>query len=151
MTTLEMFAAPTPGTFDTIDPPHLLGGIKMAVIDKDENPNRVLECDATWSIDVEWTLSGKVAPALGGEWTIHTYLESMGPGPENEVFPTVVVPVNAAPPMTPRTWRQKLDISRTPPAGVYKLVTVVLYSNMGKKLPMAGFTEGPLVEFYEAS
>ncbi len=74
----------------------------VQVVDPDGHPNRVLDPDEDFNINVEWHIGGTNgyqmatgAEAAGGVgWRVMAYGESMGPGPELE-FGNEIVPVAA--------------------------------------------------------
>ncbi len=146
--------------FDFIDPNpvHLTGTISTTVLDPDQNPNTVFERTSPWQIRVDWSMHGSIVAAIGGEWTLSAFLESMGPGPEGQVgvpqaphpVPITSVPLAGAFPNQSRTYSHLIDVPAGVPAadGVYKLVVLVQHSNAGIRDRMAGFAEGPYVEFY---
>jgi hypothetical protein len=142
-----------PLNFDLIDPNpvHLDGTLTAVALDPDNNPNQVFQRDLPWSIQVNWSIFGTISPAIGGDWTVRAYMESIGAGFEGQVGPTLVIPVNSPgtlPP--PRNYSATINVpAGTPPnEGVYKLTVLLNHSNMGIRDKMAGFTEGPMVEFY---
>ena len=57
----------------------------------------------------------------------------------------------AAPPLPlPRNYHADINVAAgAVTAGTYKLVTVLLYTNGGFPNEIAGFSEGPLVQFYD--
>jgi hypothetical protein len=147
--------------FDSIDPDslHLDGAVSVTVLDKDLTPNHVLERDLPWSIKIDWFIKGVIAPAIGGDWLVTAYLESMGGGFEGQVGPAISVPVSFAPPTHLRKYTATISV----PAGVptqpvppqsraYMLTVTVTHSNTGGGVTlqdkMAGFSEGPLLQFY---
>lgn len=145
--------------FDAIDPDpnHLNGDIHVHVLDKDQNPNQVLETDLDWAVKVDWSIFGPDAPAIGGDWHIKVFVESMGPGPEKKIGEKDV-PVSAAAPSLDRHYTTKINMPAGTIAtdghedGVYKLVTVITHSNSGAGITkldkMAAFAQEPLLQFY---
>jgi|WetSurSiteA1Bulk_404760.scaffolds.fasta_scaffold08460_2 hypothetical protein len=120
--------------------------------------NLVIDPAKDFDIEVEWNLKGFFVPlwlaALGGNWVIEAYAESVGPGQE-KMIASKVVPVGT--PVQPKTYSEKLRVSagqlqeHTPgpagPSGVYKLtVTAFLNSTLGTPgYDIAGFVEGPVI------
>jgi len=145
--------------FDSIDPDtkHLNGEMDVHVLDKDQNPNQVLETDIAWAVKVDWRIYGLDAPAIGGNWNIKVFVESMGPGPEKQIG-AANVPVSDAAPSLDRHYTTTINMPAGTIAtdghedGVYKLVTVITHSNTGagvtKRDKMAAFAEEPLLQFY---
>ncbi|HBY94626.1 MAG: hypothetical protein M5U01_40235 [Ardenticatenaceae bacterium] len=140
-----------PHTFDALDPDpaHLLGVIGVQVIDPDGNPNRVLQTNLGWQIKVDWNISGLVAGGLDGDWKVRAFAESLGGGFEGQVGADMIVPLSAAPATNNRSYSATINVpAGTPPEGTYLLTVVVNYSNLGVPQQMAGFAQGPTVEFY---
>ena len=140
-----------PHTFDALDPDptHLIGVIGLQVLDPDLNPNRVLQTNLDWNIQVDWNISGMIAGGLGGEWEVRAYVESIGTGFEGQVGPAMIVPLSSAPATASRSYTTTITVpAGTPPAGAYKLAVLVNYSNGGLPQQMAAFAEGPVLQFY---
>lgn len=147
-----------PEYFDTLDPTHLGATASATVLDADRNPNHVLELGKPWSIEVKWETHNipavppsNVADVLGGEWLVSAYLESMGAAFEGQVGPTVTVPYEPWPGAAGWTATIHVPATQPPSAAVYKLATVIAYRYGGSPKPMAGFVEGPLIQFYQAA
>jgi hypothetical protein len=113
-------------------------------------PSTIIETDDDWEVDVNWFIAGLVAPALGGDWDVRLFLESMdGLNPTQKVG-DVKVSLNSVPPSTNRKYTAKIKIKAgTVGAGLYKLTAAITYSNLGIILEMAGFHEGPLMQFID--
>ena len=126
-----------------------LGGTvtNVAVIDHDGNPNKVIDDDQPFDVQVDWTITPAVTAALlDGTWTVRAYAESMGPGPEQLIgtanvaanggtsySATMSIPVGVLP----------SDVA--PDSGVYKLVVVITYRNrFGQLTEIAAFAEGSM-------
>ena len=45
------------------------------------------------TIHADWTISPLAALLLGGDWQLAAYVESIGAGPEQQVGPTVTIPL----------------------------------------------------------
>jgi hypothetical protein len=150
-------------TFDTLFPTELNGVVaKFEIVDPDGTPNRVLEITRSWSINIEWHLTGTGVTSLGGTWHVRVSLESMGPGFEGVVDPIVDVPYgDYDPAMSGPThchWKLPQPITITPAEmqarnitpNVYKPVVLITYTNpVGQRQPMAGFWEGNLITLYD--
>lgn len=144
--------------FDTLNFKDLVGTMNVQVIDTDETPNLVLEIARPWRIEVDWVLHGINADTIGGSWELMAYYESMGPQNEGKVIPSpIVVPMaNTQPNSTSIDRRYRATINVDPglikEEGIYKLVTLVTYKNLDNKpRAMAGFSEYPLITFYQAT
>ena len=149
-----------PSNFDTLtDVAKDLSGeiLEVAVFDKDMDPNHVLQDDLEWYVRIKWQVKGLVAPGLGGDWNIRVNLESMGKGFEGTIKDQNV-PVSSAPIATTRTYETTISLPRGEDvpgliAGTYKLVLIITHTNTGagatKRTRMAGFYEGPLLDFVD--
>lgn len=147
-----------PSNFDTLtDVAKDLSGeiLDVAVYDQDMDPNHVLQDNLEWYIRIKWQVSGLCAPGLGGDWNIRVNLESMGTGFEG-TLKTQVVPVSDVAPAATRIYETTIKLPKAESipgliAGTYKLVLVITHTNTGggvtKRTRMAGFYEGPLLDF----
>jgi hypothetical protein len=113
-------------------------------------PSTIIETDDNWEVDVNWNIQGLVAPALGGDWDVKLFLESMdGLNPTKQVG-NAKVSLGSVPPSNNRKYTAKIKIAAgTVGAGLYKLTAAITYSNLGVVLEMAGFHEGPLMQFID--
>ncbi len=135
--------------FTIANPIILNGGISGLVLDKDGDPNLVIDVDSPFTIRVNWFLSGLVAPALGGNFHVKAVAESIGPGPDF-VLGTAVVPCICGLGVT--NFTKDLNVAPGLPAdGTFKITMLIIHeSGGGIKTHMAGFFEGPVVQFYKA-
>jgi hypothetical protein len=124
------------------------GRFTAKVLDNNASSSTVLEASQQIRIETVWNIDAESARVLGGEWLVAAYAESMGPGPERQIGPTQVVPLNGGtnygtvilvPPNT------LPDNPGPPNSGVYKIVTVLLLRNFGKITDVAAFDESPLL------
>ncbi len=140
--------------------PQLTGDIHVnTYLDVDGDRNTVLEINRHWYIQPHWWVDGAGATDLGGTWHVSVIVESMGRGVE-KTLKTVDIPITDLAPL-PRAhtleyhpWihipsrLENVDES-IPEDGAYKLVILVTYTNQfGTHGRMAGFVEGPLLQFY---
>jgi hypothetical protein len=128
--------------------PALDGAITaVTIIDRDGNPNKVIDDDLPFDVKVDWTVTpGITATLLDGSWTVKAYAESMGPGPEVGIG-SVVVPANGgvAYSATITVPVSTLPSDVPPDSGVYKLVVVITYrTNNNVLTEIAAFSEGPM-------
>src|SRR4249919_596446 len=105
------------------------GTLDVTVLDNNGAPASVLEANADFRIDAQWSIDANSATALGGQWELSAYVESIGRGPEQQVGPTAVVLLNgglnySASITVPAGTLP--DDPQPPNSGVYKLVTVLL-------------------------
>ena len=71
-----------PGTFDIV------------VNDNNGVPASVLDAGLDFTVDATWVIDPLAALLLGGQWEVAAYVESIGPGPEQQVGATQVVALN---------------------------------------------------------
>ena len=145
--------------------PNLIGGDVTTVVVLDpagtfppfEVGNHVLNADDTFFVDVTWEINGLLRPlwlaALGGNWNVQLFAESIGGGPEILLARDDTVPADPAraqysvrvtvPPNTLQEGDPGSNVS-----GIYKLVAAVfLNSNLGQPgFDMTGFNEGPIIQ-----
>jgi hypothetical protein len=145
--------------------PNLIGGDVTTVVVIDpaatfppfEVGNHVLNRNDSFDVRVDWEVTGLLRPlwlaALGGNWNVQVFAESIGGGPEillarddsvaadpnvGNYSVTLTVPPNALDEGDPG--------SNT--SGIYKLVvSVFLDSTLGQPgFDMTGFNEGPIIQ-----
>lgn len=124
--------------------------------------NLVMNGSQPFSIELEWQLSGPLAPlwlaALGGSWTVEAFAESIGPGPEIQIAsanggsdPSLVVNPGT---LTYSTTLQVLggtlpegNPGATGPSGQYKIsCSAFLNSTLGPPgYDITGYVEGPII------
>ena len=124
------------------------GTFTATLTDNNGSPSTVLEAAAPFTIQCSWTISPLAALLLGGEWQVAAYVESMGPGPEQEVGAPVTIALNgntnySANIVVPAN---TLPNNPAPPfSGAYKLVTLLTHRNFGNVTDVAAVVEGPIV------
>lgn len=144
--------------FDVLAPDDMTGAItELGVYDQDDDPNHVLELGRNWSVYVKWTLKddpqNHLVASLRGTWEVKVKLESIGEGFEGQVGKTAVVPLDGR--TTP--YDQRIKISNQPDPtdpkneGAFMLVVLITFKNpAGQPQPMAGYREGPVLQFFKA-
>jgi hypothetical protein len=134
------------------------GNVSVTVLDPAGiAPTTIIQTDHAWQVRVDWFIDGAVAPFIGGKWKVRVYAESLGNGEEKQIGDTMDVDLNTTPPLpTPRNYSTTVNIPKFSDdalkgldAGLYRLMTAVLYENLLVPLEMAGFEEGPIVQIYE--
>ena len=131
--------------FQPTNAPALFNGAITGVIVNSPFPDSQLIVDRrdAWTITVNWSISGFLAPALGGSWQVRAFLESMGGGFEGQAGATTIVPAAA------RTAVINVPPANTVPGmnpGAYKLVVTLTHVNPAPT-GVAGYQEGTIVQF----
>jgi hypothetical protein len=119
--------------------------------------NHVLDRNDPFQVKIAWELKGFLRPlwlsALGGNWNVQVFAESIGGGPEILLASDNSVPADPnratydvtinVPPNTLQEGDPGSNVS-----GIYKLVAMVfLNSNLGDPgFDMTGFNEGPIIQ-----
>jgi hypothetical protein len=142
--------------FETPFPKFLFAGTITAV--QQENggalPETIIRTNQSWAVNVSWTTTGFVTGMIAGDWHLHLYLESIGPGPDLNIIDAAdhIIPLTPGP--SPVNYSVRVDVPATavtaPAAGrLYKLVATLTYFEPGGAPgPMAAFEEGPILQFY---
>ena len=141
------------GTFEVSLPaPNLSGEIYAEVYEEGGvKPTTIIRTDQEWGVKVHWDFKGYLTPFICGEWCVHLCLESIGPGPELKLDHPHI-PLN---PCGNGEYYADFEVEPGIVTGEdcstpYKLVVTVTYLNAcDKPGPIAGFVEGPILQFYE--
>jgi len=138
---------------ENISPNFFTGSISaVAVLDPlGLQPTIIIRTTDIWHVSISWQIAGIVADALAGTWRVSAFLESMGAGFEGQVgFQTINLDID---PTTPRDYTALLTVNpavQPVPAGTYKLVVTVNYLTPANQPGfMAGYQEGPILQFFE--
>ena len=119
--------------------------------------NHVLNRDDSFKVNVKWSITGLLRPlwlaALGGNWNVQVFAESIGGGPEillardDSVAADPTIGDYAAELTVPANALEEGDPGSNV-SGIYKLVvSVFLNSNLGAPgFDMTGFNEGPIIQ-----
>jgi len=108
--------------------------MSIEVRDNTLGETNVLDADNPFSVGVRFEIPPPVVPTLGGSFRIRVYAESVGPGPEQQIGPTTLVPVTGAASYTtviavPGNTLLGEGAGAPPVSGVYKLVAVLQHLN----------------------
>ncbi|MDX2039654.1 MAG: hypothetical protein SF097_00310 [Acidobacteriota bacterium] len=143
------------GTFEvSLTNPALSGTIEADVYEQGGvAPTTIIDYDQEWGVKIKWQLSGSLVPFICGSWCVSLYFESMGAGPEFDLHRTHTLELNPC-------GSGKYDYDFRVPRGTirkehcgrpYKVVAAVTFvTKCGKPGPMAGYVEGPMIQFYES-
>ncbi len=120
--------------------------------------SRLIRTDQDWGVEVHWEMHGEEAHWFPGVFHLRTFLESIGPGPEYAI-PALADPAVEKgtldgtwyPADKQRLYSQNIEIkANTINPGTYKVVTLLqLCAQDGRKLPIAGMVEGPILDIFE--
>jgi hypothetical protein len=124
------------------------GQFNIVVNDNNGTPSSVLEAAKDFTIDASWSIDPAAALLLGGQWEVAAYVESVGQGPEQQVGPTEIVPLNGTPSYsrTITVPAGTLPDNPAPPlSGVYKLIVVLIHRNFAAVSDVAAVAEGPFL------
>ena len=85
---------------------------------------------------------------MGGQWDVAAYVEAIGPGPEQQVGPTAVIPLNGS-----TTYSTVITVpANTLPnnlgpgqSGAYKVVVLLTHRNFGAVSDVSAVVELPVV------
>jgi hypothetical protein len=114
-------------------------------------PSTVMHINQAFNIDIQWDVTGALANAIGGWWDLHAYLEKMGTGPDLDLTDQAdhIIELQAGP--IPHHYHRQFDVpvAKVTNEGAYKLFVTVTYRNrMNVPDQMAGYWEGPILQFY---
>lgn len=132
--------------------------------DPDEEANQVLDIDRNWTLTVEWHLTGTGAHAVAmGTWFGQITIESLG-GQEEKTLIEFSKPGTAIEPgssMAHMHYKQEITVlardlatalpDRVNQPGAYMLTTLITHKTEAFPAvadPVAGFLEGPILQFY---
>lgn len=117
-------------------------------------PPNILVASVPCSVNVSWEIPSPHNMHLGGTFQLRAYIESIGPGPEMQLGPTIVVPVVsgqtaysaaiAIPGGTLLGEGQLFGV--VPVSGVYKIIAVLQHMNPGPTW-VSGFAEDSIRMF----
>jgi hypothetical protein len=120
----------------------------LQVFDGGSNPSQIISIDDSWSVKVDFDITGAMANCIDGDIKIEVLLERMGTGETGLPNSTSLVALNGA-----GSYTQTMTF----PAGsvavsVDKVIVVLsMISNNGQPCPLACFAIGPMVQFYDPS
>lgn len=121
-------------------------------------PTTIIQAGEPWAVNIRWQLTGTNWEMVAGTWHVHVALESIGPGPELTLEDFIPaggsnIPLPSASGQyflhfdVPGTVIKKADV---PEGGLaMKMVVLLTYVNsLGQPDDMAGYFEGPILQFY---
>ena len=129
------------------------GGVSSAmsvqVEDNTGNPTNILDAGEATTLKITWTVPPGFAGLIAGSFRLRAYAESIGPGQELQLGPTVTEPVvvgqgpyDADIAVPPSTLLGEGELfGGVPVSGVYKIVAVLQHLNGGIASEASGFAE----------
>ncbi len=135
--------------FQPTNVPALFNGAitNVSVVSSFPDSQLIVATKDNWSINVDWNTSGFLAPAIGGDWEVRAYLESMGNEFEGQVGTVATVAAAGSLNKTaniPVAPANTLGIN----PGAYKLVVTLTHVNP-TPTGVAGYEEGMIVQFVD--
>jgi len=104
-----------------------------------QGPANILVSSIPFTVNIEWEVPSPINMLLGGSFQLRAYAESVGPGQEQQIGPTLNVPVVAG----QTNYKQSINVGGStllgegqlfngvPVSGVYSLVAVLQHLNPG--------------------
>lgn len=114
-------------------------------------PSSLIRKDQDWGVRLRWTTHGELAPILDAMWHIQILLDPLGVA--NYELPEQYRLVRVA--FDQHTLHEYDITAKIPkgivPLGTYKLVVVMTLKGKttGVPAPVAGFAEGPILNFFD--
>jgi hypothetical protein len=135
--------------------PALTGSISCDVYEEGGvEPTCIIQYDQAWGVKIQWKIEGPLTKFICGTWCVSLHFESIGEGAEfNLTVPHDEIALD--PCGNGQYWYDfkvpKGTIKKEHCGSLYKVVASVTYKTVCKKPgPMAGFCEGPTIQFYDA-
>ena len=126
------------------------GTFEARVLDNNGDPRNVLDAGLAFTIRTRTVLSNNAATFLGGTFEYAAYVESIGPGPEQQVgnLETRVnngtTPIDVDIVVSPGTLPN--NVPPGPISGAYKLVVLLTHrDNAGAVTDVAAIVDGPVL------
>jgi hypothetical protein len=125
------------------------------VLDPGDAPTTVLDANVAFRVRVIWTVPPGLAPFLGGQFRLRCFAESVGPGQEQQIGGTELVPVvpgqtNYSRDMTVGANALQGEgvndpVTGQPVSGMYRIATVIQHLNGGPTMG-SGFAADALIQ-----
>ena len=132
--------------------PFITGSIQtIEILDPGLNPVSIIRRSDSWRIRVRWNTNGLFIPLVNpaATWKISAYLESFG---EHKDVDLPTDQETFGPPANAHNYDKTLSFAAgLAEAGAYRLVVVLTLTSGGMHMPIAAFTEGPMLTFFDAS
>ncbi len=114
--------------------------------------NQIAQTDQTIHVHTQWTVSGGLAPLIDGTWKVDVYVEKYGTAeaPGTGVFSAIVKNLPFA--GFSKTFNRTVSIpAGSLDAGLYKVALAITFVGpAGQPLPVAGFAEMGMIQYYDA-
>ena len=132
--------------------PNLLlspGDFDAVLNDNNGAPSTVLDAGQNFTVSARWTISPLAALLMGGRWEVAAYVEAIGPGPEQQIGATSVVPLNGSTTYSTDITVTAGTLPNNLPAGqsgAYKVVVLLTHRGVnGAVSDVAAVVELPVV------
>ena len=126
------------------------------VIDSGDAPTTVLDANVPFRVRVNWTVPAGLAPFLGGQFRLRCFAESLGPGQEQQIGGTELVPVVPGQTSYSRLMTVGANAllgegaidpsSGQPVSGMYRVATVIQHLNGSLATEGSGFAADALIQ-----
>jgi hypothetical protein len=118
----------------------------MFVHDNTATASSVLKASDDFFVHINWEVPASEAAIIGGNFRIRVFAESIGPGPEQQIGATLLVP--AVPGQTSYTTHVRVPggtlpgegVGAPPVSGMYTLTSVLQHMNPGPN-EVSGYCE----------
>jgi hypothetical protein len=126
--------------------------IEAVILDPGDSPTVIIDDDLEWKIRVTWKAVGAAVAWKTGKVTVDAFVESMGPGVEKQLTSAFVDIKKSKVDYEAMITVAAGDVAI--PAGqssiAVKLTTTLTAKDLGGNvIPMAGFVEGPILQFFK--
>ncbi len=143
-------------TFEDLGDDHFTvqGTANVYEVTTPRNPATIIRLDQAWRVEFDWRSEGPDNHVIGGDWQLKIYLERMGGLEFSFTPPTGEATEPLRPALNYSQYTEYIEIpaNTVNEAGLYKLVASITHTGLdasGNPSRVAGFAEGPLLQFYE--
>ncbi|MCB0635190.1 MAG: hypothetical protein KDC54_01155 [Lewinella sp.] len=111
--------------------------------------NYIVQTDQPIHVHTQWNVKGALASILGGEWRVAVYFEKYGGGEAN---PGEYMGKTAHIQSLNHTYNMTITVPANDlKPGLYNVaIAITFFSDAGVPLPVAGFADLGMVQYYEA-
>jgi hypothetical protein len=128
-----------------------MNNIEAVVFDPGGSPTVIIDENLDWEIRVSWEALGDAVVFQAGNVSVDAFVESIGPGVEKQLGPEIV-PINPGQTNYDATINVSagdVEIPVDQSSIAVKLTTTLTAKDPGDNvIPMAGFVEGQILQFF---